>query len=172
MLQSPIFYQTASSDIRIEDSILPMRAAMADLTTHRPPQTPTLTPYLTVQDAAKTIAFYETAFGFSLMFKHEEAGRPVHVQMAYQGEQVVMFAPEGAFGSTAKAPTSSGVEMPFNFYVYVPDVDPIYRRAVAAGCKSIMPPDNMFWGERFCQVEDLDGYRWGFGCVLAGNEPA
>ncbi len=24
-----------------------------------------------------------------------------------------------------------------------------------------MPPGDQFWGDRFCQIEDLDGYRWG-----------
>lgn len=140
---------------------------MADF---RPPHTPTLTPYLTVQDAVRSIAFYEAAFGFSLFFKHEEGGKPLHVQMGLNGEQIVMFAPENAFGSTCKAPKTLSVEVPVAFYVYTPDVDATHRRAVEAGCKSIMPPDNMFWGERYCQVEDIDGYRWGFGCMLPAGK--
>jgi uncharacterized glyoxalase superfamily protein PhnB len=142
------------------------------MTTRRPPHTPALTPYLTVQDSVRSIDFYQAAFGFALIFKMEEDGKPTHVQMGYAGEQIVMFAPEGAFGGTSRTPRNLGIEAPFNFYVYVPDVDTLYERALAAGCTSVLPPDNVFWGERFCQVEDIDGYRWGFGHVLDGNPGA
>jgi uncharacterized glyoxalase superfamily protein PhnB len=27
-----------------------------------------------------------------------------------------------------------------------------------------MPPDNVFWGERYATVRDPDGYRWGLAC--------
>jgi uncharacterized glyoxalase superfamily protein PhnB len=134
---------------------------------YRPPHTPVLTPYLTVQDAAQSIAFYQAAFGFSLIFKHEQDNRVLHVQMGFNSEQIVMFAPENAFGSTSKSPKTLGIEAPFALYVYVPDVDAIYQRALAAGCLSRMAPDNVFWGERYCQVEDIDGYRWGFGSVIS-----
>jgi uncharacterized glyoxalase superfamily protein PhnB len=129
----------------------------------RPPNTPVLTPYLTVQDAAKSIAFYEKAFGFELIYKSEQDNRIVHVQMGWNGEQIVMFAPENVFGMTAKSPRTLGIETPFSLYLYTADVDAQYQRAVDAGCISRMAPENMFWGERYCMVEDIDGYRWGFG---------
>lgn len=136
----------------------------------RPPHTPTLTPYLTVQDAARSIAFYEAAFGYSTIYQHLQDQQIVHVQMGMDGEQIIMFAPENAFGSSCKAPKTLGVETSFTLYVYVADVDAIHQRATAAGCISRMAPENVFWGERYCQVEDIDGYRWGFGCVL-DNRP-
>ena len=131
-----------------------------------PPDTPTLTPYLAVQDAARSIAFYESAFGLSLMFKHEMDNRIVHAQMGLNGQQLVMFAPENAFGMTAKAPATTKVEAPFSMYVYVANVDRMHEKAIAAGCTSHMAPDNTFWGDRYCQVEDINGYRWGFASVL------
>ena len=46
------------------------------------------------------------------------------------------------------------------FYLYVDDVDAVYARALAAGAKSLSEPEDQFWGDRFAQIEDPDGYRW------------
>ncbi|MFC6519594.1 VOC family protein [Undibacterium arcticum] len=57
------------------------------------------------------------------------------------------------------------MEPPLSFYLYVPDVDASYNKALAAGSNSIMAPDDMFWGERYCMVDDINGFRWGFGSL-------
>ncbi|MGZ3254676.1 MAG: VOC family protein [Burkholderiaceae bacterium] len=136
------------------------------MTTFRPPHTQPLTPYLAVQDAAKSIDFYQAAFGFTVLYSHEEDLQPIHVQMGMDGEQIIMFGPEGAFAATRKSPKTLGVEATLTFQVYVRDVDAMYGRAIAAGCVSRIAPDDMFWGERYCQVEDIDGYLWGFCGVI------
>lgn len=128
----------------------------------RPANTPWLTPYLTVSNGRSAIDFYHRAFGFSAGNIVDENGVPTHAEMHYRGELVVMFAPEGAWGSTARTPRSLGVECPQTFYVYCDDVDAMYARAVAAGAASLMAPADQFWGDRYCMVEDPDGYRWGF----------
>ncbi|WP_166444147.1 VOC family protein [Pararobbsia silviterrae] len=127
----------------------------------KPPATPWLTPYLCVIDAAASQAFYAHAFGFVARETVADDGVALHVEMTYQGELVVMFAPEGAFGSTARTPRSAKTEAPHLFYLYVDDVDACHARAIEAGARSLMPPSDQFWGDRFCQIEDLDGYRWG-----------
>jgi uncharacterized glyoxalase superfamily protein PhnB len=127
----------------------------------RPAGVPWLTPYLTVRDAQASRVFYEKAFGFSVREAVDDDGATMHVEMTHQGELVIMFAPEGAFGSTAKTPRSASTEAPQLFYLYVDDVDALHARAVEAGGKSLLPPGDQFWGDRFCQIEDPDGYRWG-----------
>lgn len=136
------------------------------MTDPRPAHAPWLTPYLTVRDARACTAFYRDAFGFAVRDQIDDDGIVMHVEMTYHGDLIVMFAPEGAFGTTAKAPRSSGVEASQSFYVYCDDVDELYARAVAAGATGIMPPQDQFWGDRFCQLEDIDGYRWGFAKPL------
>ena len=130
------------------------------MTASRPAGVPWLTPYLTVRDARAASAFYTAAFGFELRDSVQDDGVVMHVEMTYQGQLIVMFAPEGAFGSTAKTPRSAGAIAPQSFYVYVDDVDTVYARALAAGAKSLSEPQDQFWRDRFAQVEDLDGYRW------------
>ncbi|KWC61287.1 VOC family protein [Burkholderia ubonensis] len=126
----------------------------------RPADVPWLTPYLAVRNAHASIDFFKAAFGFELRDVLDEDGAIMHVEMVYRGQLIVMFAPEGAFGSTARTPRSAGATAPQSFYLYVDDVDANWQRALDAGAKSLSAPQDQFWGDRFTQVEDLDGYRW------------
>ncbi|AOK28725.1 MULTISPECIES: VOC family protein [Burkholderia] len=130
------------------------------MTDPRPADVPWLTPYLTVRDARASIQFFSAAFGFKQRELIDEDGAIMHVEMSYHGQLIVMFAPQGAFGSTARTPRSAGATAPQSFYLYVDDVDETYRRALDAGAKSLSEPQDQFWGDRFAQIEDLDGYRW------------
>lgn len=130
------------------------------MTPPRPAGVPWLTPYLTVHDARAAIEFFQAAFGFAVRDSVEDDGAVMHVEMTYHDQLIVMFAPEGAFGSTARTPKSSDTLAPQSFYLYVDDVDAVYARALGAGAKSLSEPQDQFWGDRFAQVEDLDGYRW------------
>ncbi|GAB7538427.1 VOC family protein [Burkholderia sp. 3C] len=137
------------------------------MTDPRPANVPWLTPYLTVRSAQASIAFYANAFGFEKRELIDEDGAIMHVEMSYHGQLIVMFAPEGAFGSTARTPRSADAMAPQSFYLYVDDVDAVHRRALDAGAKSLTEPCDQFWGDRFAQVEDLDGYRWALACRIA-----
>lgn len=130
------------------------------MTDPRPADVPWLTPYLTVRSAQASIQFFSDAFGFEKRDLIDEDGAIMHVEMSYRSQLIVMFAPEGAFGSTARTPRSADAIAPQSFYLYVDDVDATYRRALDAGAKSLSAPQDQFWGDRFAQIEDLDGYRW------------
>ncbi|MDN8054274.1 VOC family protein [Burkholderia multivorans] len=130
------------------------------MTDPRPADVPWLTPYLTVRNARASIDFFQAAFGFALRDVLDEDGAIMHVEMVYRGQLIVMFAPEGAFGSTARTPKSANAIAPQSFYLYVDDVDATWQRALDAGAKSLTAPQDQFWGDRLAQIEDLDGYRW------------
>jgi uncharacterized glyoxalase superfamily protein PhnB len=87
-------------------------------------------------------------------------GTIIHVEMTYRGQLIVMFAPEGAYGSQARTPKSAGLMAPQSFYLYVDDVDATFQHALAVGAKPLIEPQDQFWGDRFAQIEDPDGYRW------------
>ena len=128
----------------------------------KPQGYPTLIPYMTVQDAEKSIEFYGQAFGFEL--SHDiikENGKIQHVEMKL-GECRIMFSPEGAYGSQAKTAASTHDIQGINLYIYVPDVDKHYQQCMQAGGKITMPIDNMFWGDRMYQTQCLNGYLWSF----------
>ncbi len=111
----------------------------------------TVTPYLTVRGAAKVIEFLKQAFGAEL--SHEPVKRPdgtiMHVQVQI-GDSRVMIADESEM---AKATPSS-------LYLYVPNVDSVYQRAVKAGGSSVMEPMDMFYGDRSGSVKDPSGNSW------------
>jgi PhnB protein len=111
----------------------------------------TVTPYLTVRNAPKVIEFLKQAFGAKL--SHEAIKRPdgsiMHAQVII-GDSPVMIAEENEM---AKATVSS-------LYVYVPDVDSVYQRALKAGGITVMEPMDMFYGDRSGGVKDPSGNSW------------
>jgi PhnB protein len=110
-----------------------------------------VTPYLTVRGAAKVIEFLKQAFGAEIA--HEPLKRPdgtiMHAQVKI-GDSRVMIAEESEM---AKATLSS-------LYLYVPNVDSVYQRAVKVGAKTIMEPMDMFYGDRCGGVKDPSGNSW------------
>jgi hypothetical protein len=58
-----------------------------------------LTPYLTVKDSAKAIAFHERAIGFVCSNRMEHEKGIQHVDLQYEAAMVVMFAPTGTDGA-------------------------------------------------------------------------
>src|SRR3981081_241813 len=110
-----------------------------------------VTPYLTVRDAPKVIEFLQQAFGAKISL--EPVKRPdgsiMHAQVTI-GDSPVMIGEESEM---AKATLSS-------LYLYVPDVDSVYQRAVKAGGTTIMEPTDMFYGDRSGGVKDPSGNSW------------
>jgi uncharacterized glyoxalase superfamily protein PhnB len=45
-------------------------------------------------------------------------------------------------------------------HLYVTDVDAAFKRAVDAGATAQMPPQEMFWGDRYCRLVDPFGQPW------------
>ena len=45
-------------------------------------------------------------------------------------------------------------------YMYVENVDSVFDRAVKAGAKADMPPQDMFWGDRYGKLTDPFGHQW------------
>lgn len=135
----------------------------------RPARMQWLTPYLMVRDARLSLEFYSHAFGFKTRRVLEEKQQLIHVELEHHGELVLMFSPEGAFGSAEKAPATLGISASQVFYLYVDEVDDIYQQALKAGAKSLIEPSFMFWGDRFALIEDPDGYRWALARHLSAS---
>jgi PhnB protein len=110
----------------------------------------TITPYLTVADAAKQIEFLEKAFGATKVYSHNDADGNVRHAEVKVGDSMVMIGQ----GRDQWKPR------PSNYYLYVEDVDDWYKRAVAAGAKSLEAPKNQVYGDRSAGVEDSNGNYW------------
>ena len=53
--------------------------------------------------------------------------------------------------------------MPSMLYLYVPDCDAAYAKAIAAGAEKVMEPMDQFYGDRSGGVLDPFGNQWWFG---------
>src|SRR5262249_40802658 len=58
-----------------------------------------------------------------------------------------------------------GMAKPQNarLWIYLGGVDAAFARAKNAGLTVVMPPGDMFWGDRICELHD----RWGVQWVIA-----
>lgn len=75
------------------------------------------------------------------------------------GNSIVMLTDEHPDRPDCRSPQSAGGRTAA-FYVYVPDVDGAFKRAVDAGATVVQPLQDMFWGDRVGTVEDPSGHQW------------
>jgi uncharacterized glyoxalase superfamily protein PhnB len=110
----------------------------------------TITPYLMVFGVSKLLEFLKQALDAQVEYCLKNPDGSVMHATARIGDSMVMMGE--AKGDWKPIPAS--------LYVYVPDVDTVYQRAVAAGGKSIMEPADMFYGDRHGGVIDPSGNTW------------
>lgn len=139
---------------------------------YKPEGIPGLFPYLTVKNAENAIEFYEKAFGFKVSSEpgKDEYGKIQHAEMKFGQDVSIMFAPEGAWDTTRKAPVTLGITPSLFLYVYCEDVDALYKQAISNGAVSTTEPNDAFWGDRICGLVDPDGYEWIFARNIADHK--
>lgn len=118
----------------------------------------TVTPHLTCAGAAAAIEFYKKAFNATEKSRLPGPnGKLMHASIQI-GDSTVMLvdeAPEwGMLGPKGLKGT------PVTIHLYVEDADAFVARAAAAGATVKMPVADMFWGDRYGQLEDPFGHRW------------
>jgi len=125
----------------------------------KPNDYPPLSPMLAIRDAAAAVEFYKRAFGaVEVMRLTDPSGKLVHGEFTI-GNALVMVAEENPEYNRSPM-TLGGTSVILN--VYVPDVDALFERAVAAGAKVIFPLSNQFYGDRTGRLEDPFGHMWIF----------
>jgi len=118
----------------------------------------TLTPSITVRDAARAIEFYKKAFGAveKGVMKGPD-GKVMHAELRI-GDSLFMLADEfpefGSLSPQSVGGSGSGL------HIYVEDVDSAFDRAIGAGGAVEMPVADMFWGDRFGKLVDPFGHKW------------
>jgi uncharacterized glyoxalase superfamily protein PhnB len=109
----------------------------------------TVTPFLTVTDAAKLIDFLQQAFAAQVHFRMDAPDGSVRHAEVKIGDSMVMIGQVAA-----------GQEMHSMLHLYVPETDTLYRAALAAGATSIREPADQFYGDRSAGVRDQWGNQW------------
>lgn len=116
----------------------------------------TLTPYLVISDADAEIQFLKSAFGAVEYSVNRDANNSVvHAEMQI-GDSLLML---GQAGQNWKA-------LPAALYLWVPDVDAAYSRALAAGATSQSAPEDKTYGHRNAGVVDRNGITWWIGAPV------
>ncbi len=117
-----------------------------------------LTPHLTIRDAACAIRFYEEAFGGrEIESMRSPDGRVLRAELELGGATLTLAEDFPAWGS---ASVQSYGGSPVSFRLVVADVDAALARALAAGALLLRPIEDQPWGERSVFVADPFGFRW------------
>ncbi|AIO41550.1 VOC family protein [Burkholderia sp. AU19243] len=118
----------------------------------------TLTPHLICAGAAAAIEFYKRAFNATERFRLPTPdGKLAHACLAI-GDATLMLVDEMPEHGALGPKTLKGT--PVCLHLFVPDTDAAIAQAVAAGATVRMPAADMFWGDRYGQIEDPFGHRW------------
>ena len=129
----------------------------------------TVTPHLIIKGGLKALAFYGKAFGAKERYHTlGPGGFLAHAELQI-GDSLVTFSDEdtamGARSPKTLGGTGSGL------MIYSKDVDALFKKAVAAGAKVQMPLTDMFWGDRFCRLEDPSGHSWSLAKRIENVSP-
>ncbi len=109
-----------------------------------------VSPYLIVDGAGKTIEFLEKTFGAVLIRQFpDDSGRLMHAEVRIN-DSVVMLA-----DCTTEWPP-----IPSYVHIYVNDVDNIYRKALEQGAESVQEPVQKGDEDKRGGVKDSGGTTW------------
>ena len=111
---------------------------------------PTVQPYLHPLRAEPVIDFIKRAFEAEDLGRYASPDGVIHhVTMKIGDSHLEMGEAQGPYQP-----------MPGMFYLYVPDCDAVYLRALAAGATSIAEPTDQPYGDRSGAVKDAFGNQW------------
>jgi PhnB protein len=110
----------------------------------------TVTPFLVIKDAAGVMDFAKKVFdAVEVERMSMPDGTVAHGEIKI-GDSIIMLG-------EASGPY---LPLPAMLYVYVKDVDAVYKKALEAGAESITEPKDQFYGDRSGGVKDKSGNQW------------
>lgn len=117
-----------------------------------------VTPSLSFRGAEEAIVWYKNVFG--AQEKSRIAGpdkKIMHAELTI-GDSMIFLAEENPEYHSKSAKSVNGNSI--TLHLYVEDVDDTIKKAVQNGATLVMPPMDMFYGDRVGNVEDPYGYSW------------
>ena len=119
----------------------------------------TITPHIVIREAGRAAEWYKQALGA------EERGRiPVpggkfmQIELWF-GDSVVMVADEFPEAGVLSPQSIGGNPVVLHFSTE--NVEALWQKAIEAGAEIVQPLQDQFWGDRYGQIRDPFGYRWG-----------
>jgi PhnB protein len=131
-----------------------------------------LIPCAIVRDAAKAIEFYKDIFGATELMRmnYPDSPKIAHAEIKIRNHVLMLGDENPQMGAVAPQPTAT--PPPASVMLYVDDVDAVFNKAVGKGAKSMMPPMDMFWGDRYGKFVDPFGHLWGIATHKKDVSPA
>jgi len=115
----------------------------------------TITPYLVLPRGPEYLDFLKKIFDAEETLRHETGPGRAHVELRI-GDSMMMVG----IGAERRVPAG--------LTLYVPNVDEVYNRAVAAGCKALQPVEDAHWEPlRLGTLQDPEGNGWSI-CTYRG----
>jgi PhnB protein len=143
---------------------------MAKVTNAVPEGHHTVTPSLTLDDAARAIDWYKKALGAEEIARVAGPdGKIMHAEIRIGDSLIMLMDPMMG----AKGPKAFGGS-PASLWLYVDDCDALFERALAAGGE-VVPHGEMrdqFWGDRSGAFADPHGYIWSIATHKEDLTPA
>jgi PhnB protein len=116
------------------------------------------------------IDFYVAAFGAKELFRLDMPdGKIGHAEILIADRARVLLADEFPEWNCLSPATVGGTGS--SIMIYVEDVDALAKQAEAAGAKILMPPEDQFYGDRSCKIEDPSGHAWMFATHIEEVSP-
>jgi PhnB protein len=138
---------------------------------HIPKGYQAVTPYLIIKGAAQAIDYYKKVFGATELFRMDGPdGKVGHAELQI-GDSHIMLADENPSMGTGHASAATIGGSPVSLYLYLPDVDAVVDRAVAAGAKILKPVQDQFYGDRSGFIQDPFGHLWGVATHVEDVSP-
>jgi PhnB protein len=107
------------------------------------PNYPTVTPRIVANDCEALVKFLRAVFNATGEYRNDI---PSEIKI---GDSMLLISEPGVRPATTAF-----------LYVYVPDAEVTYKRAVAAGARPLEKPTDMPYGDRRCMIEDAWGNVW------------
>ena len=120
-----------------------------------------ITPYLIIKGAAQAIDYYKKVFSATeVMRMPGPDGKVGHAELKI-GDSHFMLADEDPSMGQGHTSASTMGGSPISLYLYIPDVDKVFDRAVSEGAKVLKPVQDQFYGDRSGFLQDPFGHLWG-----------
>ncbi|HSE36193.1 MAG TPA: VOC family protein [Blastocatellia bacterium] len=119
----------------------------------------TATPYLIARDAAAAMEFYKKAFGATELERiTDEDGAVRHGEFKI-GDSTFMITGEHPDFPAWQSPLTRGGS-PVHIYLYVEDVDAVFKHVISCGATELLPVQDQFYGDRIGALTDPFGHVW------------
>lgn len=122
-------------------------------------------PSLVFTDCSAALAFYVKAFGaVETSRAPDPTGKKIWHASFTIGDTTLFCMDE--------FPDMGARARPGSFWIYGESIDERFKRAVEAGAKPTMEPQDAFWGDRFGVVVDPFGNQWTLAQRTRNMSPA